>query len=212
MTQEFLESIQPLLRYKTYSELVEDLYIPSIIESCERIKKEPGIAGMKETEIRNHLAYDLENHNLLLKPLFQTKTLKLTKENTLLLSPTETKRTDIEFFISGTNDFVVECKNLSSADQRYIKEGVDRFVKKVYASSAAEAAMLGFVVGGKCASVMAGLKTRIEREISFDKEYIHSTATCGAYEFSFHTMHKREGTTAIFMHHLFVDLIQAESN
>jgi hypothetical protein len=212
MTEEFFNSITPLLRYKTYSSLVEDIYISSLVESFERLKAVPGIADMTENHIRNHLAFDLENHNTLLYPFFQTKLLKLTKENTLLLSPEETKRTDIEFFISGAGDFVVECKKLQSADQRYISEGINRFVTKVYARSAQEAGLLGFVVGGKCASVMAGLRTRIGNERSFDKEYIHPTKTCGAYKFSFHSLHKRESIAAILLHHLFVDLVHAVDN
>src|ERR1700752_248565 len=104
MTGSFLESISNNLRFNTYSELVEGLYIPALIESFDRLKLIPGFSGKTENEIRNHLAFDLENNNKILSAFIQHKIVKLTKENTLLLTPEETKRTDIEFFISWFGD------------------------------------------------------------------------------------------------------------
>lgn len=206
MMPDFLDNINKHLRYSSYSTLVEDLYIKALIDSFERLSVIPGIANKTENQIRNHLAFDLENNNQLLALLFQTKLLKLTKENTLLITPIDTKRTDIEFYISGSGDFIVECKNLKSADQRYISEGIDRFVNKVYGAADAEAALIGFVVGGKVNSILSRMEVRIQNEASCVKNYTHATKKCNGYEFSFHSSHIRSNISTIILHHLFVNL------
>lgn len=206
MTPEFIRNIYDSLKYKSYSSLVEDLYVSSLLDSFQRIKGIPGLNSKTENEIRNYLVFDLENYNKLLSPYLQQKILKLTKENTILLTPEETKRTDIEFFMSGYGDFVAECKNLRSVDQRYIDDGVNRFINELYSKKDSDSAMLGFVISGNISSIIAGLKTRVEKVDSFSKEDNHPDEKCKEYDFSFHSTHKRNSGNPILIHHLFVDL------
>jgi hypothetical protein len=194
-----------ILKFETYADLVENLYQRALVESISHIKSVPDINTLIETAIRNHLAYDLENNNTQLRPYLEYKTLKLTKENTLLLSPTQSKRTDIEFFISGFGDFVVECKNLKSADQRYIEEGINRFIQGFYSSRDSEAGMIGFIVGGKITTIIPKMISKINAEPS-SVDDIDEQGICSDYNSSFHSNHHRANNTQIYIHHLFVDL------
>jgi hypothetical protein len=206
MTSDFFHNIPGgLLRFNSYTEIIENLYLAAIIDSFERLKTVSGIAGLPENKIRNHLVFDLENDNDLLRPFLETKTLKLTKENTLLLSPNETKRTDFEFFISGHGDFVVECKNLASAEKRYIDKGIKRFTEEYYAKKDDRAAMIGFVISNDINKLITRLNKKVQDESSFIK--IPSLEDlCIGYEYSFHSSHKRLSRADIILYHLFVML------
>lgn len=196
-----------LLRFKSYSDLVENLYIKALIDSFQRLQATPGIKSQIENVIRNHLAYDLEKNNSILRPYLQNKILKLTKENTILQSPLVSGRTDIEFFMSFYGDFVVECKNLKSAEQRYITDGVSRFTTEFYSKDDSEAGMIGFIVGGNISSITPNLSIRVEKESTFDKTLkSHLSLKCLAYKDSFHSSHTRPTKGAILIHHLFVAL------
>jgi nitrogen regulatory protein PII-like uncharacterized protein len=203
MTNDFLNNIGlHFLRFRSYKDIVEGLYLPAIVDSFRRLKNVQGIIRLTENEIRNHLVFDLENGNTILSPFLKTKTVKLTKENTLLLSPLETRRTDFEFFFSGFGDFVVECKNLKSAEQRYINEGVNRFVREDYSKSDESAGMIGFIVAeGKVNTIVTKLQEKIQKESSF----VFNTnlqGLCAGYKYSFHSTHSRV-TQPIVLYHLF---------
>ncbi len=208
MTTDFWASTESnLLRFRSYAELVENIYMKAILDSFQRLKAVVGINTFIENKIRNHLAHDLENYNPILKPFLELKVLKLTKENTLLLSPDTTNRTDIELFISGHGDFVIECKNLKSAEQRYINDGLHRFTSGSYATKDSEAGMIGFIVGGSIISIVKGIASKIKA----DPSYIISVAdaNCNGYIESFHSTHSRAKNDNIYIHHLFVDLNDA---
>lgn len=204
---DFYKSICSSFQFSNYQELVEKLYLTAIVDSFKRIQNILGIKDLIENKIRNHLAYDLENNNKILQPFLQIKLLKLTKENTLLLSPIVTKRTDIEFFISGFGGFVVECKNLSGAEQRYINDGVLRFTEEYYSKSDKEASMIGFVVGGDIVKIITGLKIKVEKHQPTRNCKNLLSQKCIKYQYGFHSEHNRKTQQPIFLHHLFVSLI-----
>lgn len=210
MTSDFLKSVGGLVfKYNSYSKLVEELYLSAIVDSFKRIQKIPNINSLIENKIRNHLVYDLENNNQFLQPFLQANILKLTKENTLLLSPMNTKRTDIEFFISIFGDFVVECKNLRSAEQRYVDDGVQRFTNESYSKSDYESSMVGFIVGGNISPIISGLKAKVVKHKSSANCKNLLTKPCLMYQYSFHSEHSRKTQPPILIHHLFVDLQNA---
>jgi hypothetical protein len=186
--------------------MVEDLYLKAIVDSFSRIQLKVGLKDLKENDIRNHLVYDLENNNNILKPLLDNATLKLTKENTLLISPSETKRTDIEFFISLLGDFVVECKRLGSIDSRYINEGVHRFTNEIYAAKDTEAGMIGFVNSGDIDTICPGMNLKIQLDDSYIDDKGSLPNRCNNFDYSFHTLFKRKSKKEILIHHLFVKL------
>lgn len=203
MTTDFWSNAKSLLKYKSYSDLVENLYQNAIINSFNRLQKIKNIGSLTENTIRNHLAFDLENDNPILRPYLQSKILKLTKENTLLLSAVNTKRTDIEFFISGYGDYVIECKNLSSAEQRYINEGVKRFTNEFYSSDDSEAGMIGFIIGGDISSILGNLENKVKQDGTFAST---PSNKCNKYIYSFHSTHTRNTKSNIYIHHLFINL------
>jgi hypothetical protein len=204
---DFFKSISNSFQFNSYQELVEKLYITAIVDSFQRIQKVSGIKKQKENEIRNHLVFDLENNNILLQPFLQTKILKFTKENTILLSATETKRTDIEFIISVFGDFVVECKNLSSVEQRYVDDGLIRFTEEYYSKSDLDASMIGFIVAGNIAKIIDGLKLRVVQHNSTTNCQRLLNQLCINYQYSFHSEHNRKIQRPIIIHHLFVTLV-----
>lgn len=205
MAIDWLGEHKDFLKFKSYSDLVENLYQHAVIDSFPNLQAVVGINRLSENTIRNHLVYYLENSNSILQPYLQKKIIKLTKENTVLHSPTETRRTDIEFFMSGYGDFVIECKNLNSADRRYIDDGLLRFVNEFYSTNDSEAGMIGFIVGGSIAGIESNLLAKIRVESSF-VSMCPSFAKCCTYPYSFHTIHKRQTKPNIYVHHLFIDL------
>jgi len=207
MTADFFQSIGGLLlKYNSYARLVEDLYLTAIVDSFKRLQKIPNISTLKENDIRYHLVFDLENNNQILRPFIQSKTLKLTKENTILLSPSDRKRTDIEFFISLRGEFIIECKNLKSVEQRYVDDGIKRFTDEYYAKEDSEAGMIGFVVAGDFSKIIDGLKTIVaKRKLSPSSEEL-LRELCIKYKYSFHSKHDRKTKQPILLHHVFVCL------
>lgn len=206
MTKDFLSSFEENVRFGSYAELVHELYIPSIIDSFGRLRVVDKIDTLIENHIRNHLAFDLENDNSILRPYLEKKLLKLTKENTLLISLEETMRTDIEFFLSEFGDFVIECKKLSSADQRYIHDGLARFSGEFYSKKDEEAGMIGFIYGGAIDNIVTNLKPKVKaHQPGADIDALLKEICCG-YKHSFHSRHTRITQPEIFIHHLFVDL------
>ena len=205
MTTDWLGENKDLLKFKSYSDLVENLYQNAILDSFQRLQAIPGIGSNTENVIRNHLAYDLEKANSILQPYLQKKILKLTKENTILPSSTTTRRTDIEFFMSSYGDFVVECKNLRSADQRYINDGLIRFTNEVYSTEDSEAGMIGFIVGGDIAKIQLNLHNKLKGHGTYLVSPLASSK-CNGYVYSFHSTHKRTTKSAIYIHHLLINL------
>jgi hypothetical protein len=206
MNSDFFKGLLKNVRYDNYSKLIEGLYIPAIIDSFQRLKNIPQISNLIENKIRNNLVYDLENNNPILKPFLQNNILKLTKENTILISPAITKRTDIEFFISLYGEFVVECKSLRSAEQRYIDEGVARFTSEFYSKNNSEAGMIGFIVNGPMDKIMDGLIMKVQKHQLVLNSNYRLKQNCVSYIHSFHSEHNRITKNSILIHHLLIYL------
>jgi len=207
MNFDFFQSINKLVfKYNSYTKLVEGLYLTAIVDSFQRLQKISPISTLTENEIRNNLVYDIENNNQLLRPYLQKKILKLTKENTILLSPIQTKRTDIEFFITIRGDFIVECKKLTSAEQRYVDDGLVRFTEEYYSRSDSEASMVGFISGGNISRIIDGLKIKVVQHNPTPNCQRLLNKLCIKHQYSFHSEHNRKTKLSIMIHHLFFAL------
>jgi hypothetical protein len=192
-----------LSRYSSLTELVEQLYVPAILESYKRLVQEPEIPSLSENKIRNKFARDLEYCNGILKELLDQNILYLVYEATKVYEMNdETSRTDIEFLMPVFGRFIVECKKQDSYSSDYIIEGVYRFRDGKYQSK--EACMLAFIVGGKLAKIVSKTKTIIEADSSFVPSEILE-AVCATHPHSFHSMHYRVSTSPILIHHIFLD-------
>lgn len=116
------------LGYKSKKDLYENLYLKAIVDSYQRINKSIAL----ENEIRDRFILDLERENLLTKDLIQNNILQLDFERQHFVSPTEKRRTDIVFFITGFGKFTVECKRLfkqPSKNREYLDKGLKRFIE-----------------------------------------------------------------------------------
>lgn len=186
------------LAYKSKQELIEELYLKSIVNSYSRLIKTIGI----ENDIRDRFIYDFYNVSPLLKELIQANILYVNWERWVFKNENNLGRTDLSFAISGF-EYVVECKRLKSASQKYISEGLYRFIKNEYSSNESYAGMIGFVVEGNITDISDELKNKCVKEKfnnnSFAKEKLKD------WKFGFKTAHNRVDKTEINLHHLFFE-------
>ncbi|OHD17072.1 MAG: hypothetical protein A2086_06220 [Spirochaetes bacterium GWD1_27_9] len=205
-------------KYKSQKQLIEELYLMALIDSFQRVKLIKDINTFIENKIRNKFVYDLENKNEFLKEWINSKIIFLTSENQIIRDD-ENKRTDIEFIVSKYGKFVVECKRLNSAEERYIKgkyddkekkyteDGIERFTNSIYAKDEQFAGMIGFVVDGDINKIILKLKDKI-KDFKFDTNSYNLLETkCADWETSFQSKHIRDNNKiqTIHLYHLFLN-------
>ena len=148
------------LNYKSRKDLYENLYLRAIVDSYQRINKSTAL----ENEIRDRFILDLERENELTKDLIHNAILQLDFERQHFVSPSEKRRADIVFFITGIGKFTIECKLLfkeSSRNQEYINEGLKRFAEIKYSKDEGYAGMIGFVVSGNIRTITEDLSAKV---------------------------------------------------
>ncbi|MEK7431670.1 MAG: hypothetical protein AABZ74_00940 [Cyanobacteriota bacterium] len=190
-------------KYQSKEEIIRFLYIPAMIDSFNRVKQIPKISSQKENDIRNIFIKDIEYDNELLKDLIDNNIIKLTSEGQIIGENLEINRTDIELFISGVCNFVIECKNLRSADKRYLDEGIKRFIDEIYAKNDNYAGMMGFVVSGTFTTTTTKLPNKIENFCPITpKHSINLTLSIDGDYAEFLSKHKCKTTKEISIFHL----------
>ncbi|MBW8334084.1 MAG: hypothetical protein K0M40_18840 [Prolixibacteraceae bacterium] len=197
---DFINANLSMLEYSTKQDLIENLFIKSLIESYNRINKSIGI----ENEIRDRFMKDIYTTDSEIKKWLQLKIIYLDWENWVFTNEFELARTDITFKLTGL-EFILECKRLKSPNKAYIDEGLDRFIKLKYSKGDEYAGMIGFVVSGDKMLICNGLKNRID-----NLDHTISTTDITLTP-SFNSHHKRIDNTQISIYHLFFDLM-IESN
>lgn len=190
---DFINSNLLKLGYASKQDIIENLFIQSLIESYNRIDKNIGI----ENEIRDRFRDDLYFHNdSLVKKWLQLNIIFLDWENWVFTSGRELARTDITFKLSGIK-FIIECKRLKSADKAYIEEGVERFISLKYSEGDEYSGMAGFVIAGDKTSICKDLKDKIA-------SLKHTTTISKISSFDrFTSNHIRIDKTQIEVYHLF---------
>jgi len=205
-------------KYSTIQSLVENLYLKAFIEAYGWIKKYESVNGLLENDIRNKFTHHFKHHNSFLKEYINNLTIIITKENEIYTKD-ETQRTDIELISSGhCNKFVVECKRLTYAETRYVKgtvkngiyeiDGMEKFIKLIYAEKDDYAGMIGFVIKGNPKKIINSLKEKVRvlspaQEITFLLTQIYD-----GWQLSFQSKHLRKDNTELHLYHLFFDFVK----
>ncbi len=196
--------VQFLSKYNSKKEIIEDLFLASLIDSYGRVKEIDNILTLDETKIRNKFQYDLFYANDLIKNEIQKGFVTFTAENQVITKQEEVKRTDIQFIINGVITYVIECKKLKGVNKtQYINNGISRFINHVYISEDEKyAGMCSFIVGGNLNNIIKGIKEIVSqyRNIQVICEKI-----CG-FEPSFISSHQKIDNKPIYLHHLFFNL------
>lgn len=191
---EFVQEIIKKIGYGSKRELIEKLFIQSLIDSYQRIDKNIGF----ENEIRDRFMKDLYQTNSKIKQWLQLKWIDLIWENWVFTPEFQLARTDIAFKLTGLH-FIIECKKLKSPAKAYIDEGLDRFVKLQYAEGDEYGGMIGFVIKGDKSTISQKLQEKIA-------PLGHTNIIRkGAAEPGFNSVHSRTNKSQIELYHLFFD-------
>lgn len=194
------------LNYKSKKDLYENLYIKAIVDAYQRINKSAAL----ENEIRDRFILDLEKENEFTKDLIQNEILQLDFERPHFVSPSEKRRTDIVFFISGFGSFTIECKRLfkeSSKNEEYIDEGLKRFIELKYSSKESYAGMIGFIISGDILTITSDLNEKVKDCFFVLRQSNFLSKRCVNWKYSFQSKHNRINNTKIHIYHLFFEFL-----
>jgi len=183
-------------RYSSQRE-IEELCFKAMIDSYDRVRLITGISSLNENGIRDKFVIDLEDLSGILKHSLENCIIRIIPESH---NAHTRKRTDIEFFLPfNKRSLIFECKKLSSAERRYLNDGLLRFVELVYAQNEKDAAMVGFVVSKNLKGIIKKLKEMVGK---FHIIRLYNRQVLG-YEYSFQSLHRRLNTSEILISHLF---------
>ncbi|MBI3582842.1 MAG: hypothetical protein HY096_02690 [Nitrospinae bacterium] len=155
MDKEFHQQLeQSYSRYKSAKE-IKDLCYRALIDSYRRVKDVVGIAKLDENNIRNQFIIDLETKNEIVGHALENHIIRIIPESCDLV---KRKRPDIVFFIPHICDLTFECKKLTSDEDRYLNDGLIRFIRLDYAEKEDEAGMIGFILDS---SIPSKLKKKV---------------------------------------------------
>lgn len=192
---DFINSNLTLFGYQSKQELIEKLYLRSLIESYHRIAH----TVSTENDIRDRFMKDLHQTPSKLKIWLDLKLMYLDWENWKFTPGFKLSRADISFKITGC-EFIIEYKRLRYADNQYIDEGLSRFITHHYAKGDEYAGMIGFVVTDKGNHIHDGLKAKVS-EYNFVVTPF-SKSTYSDHSSSFLSSHQRTDGTIIHAYHL----------
>lgn len=193
-------------KFKSKKDLIQTIYLSSIIDSYSRVRMIRGIKLLTENQIRDEIVYDLKYKNLIISKWLNWGLIKISFEDQNLLPNHSKNRTDISFFISGL-EFIIECKKLTFADNRYIIDGLKRYFDLYYAENYIYGGMAGFIVAGSVADVIKDLKVKVKNyksSVSFD--YLLGRKVLG-FNDSFQSKLTRKNRSNFHVFHIFYDLI-----
>lgn len=194
------------LKYKSAQDLYEKLFLAAIIDSYGRIDKSADI----ENNIRDRFIWDLERNNTITKNFIDNNILLLDFERQHFVSQIEKRRTDIVFFISGFDKFIIECKCLHqqpSKNKSYIDEGLKRFVDLKYAEKNKYAGMIGFVVSGDISEIFYTTQDCVKTFSPSNHSLSNKKIGIG-WNYSFESFHKRINNEDILIYHLLFPFCQ----
>lgn len=197
MREEFFDNLkQNLSKYSSQKE-IEELCYKGMIDSYNRVRLINGISYLNENGIRDKFIIDLEDLNEMLRHPLENCIIKIIPES---YNAHKRRRTDIEFFLPfNKRSLIFECKKLSSAEKRYLDDGLLRFVELAYAQNEKDAAMVGFVVNRNFNTIIKKLREMVgEFHIIhlYDKQVLD-------YKYSFQSLHRRSDNSEILISHLF---------
>lgn len=205
-----------MTKFPDVQTLIEKLYLTAIVDAYLRIRAIAGIATMKENDIRNKIVEDFKLNNPFLSGYLNNKLLFLAAENQANTA-TFQQRTDLELH-SGNHqhNFVIECKKLISAEQRYVQgrtikggyqhDGLEKFIDLTYAKLDSEGAMLSFIVGGVPTAIVSTLNRKVQGFNPSPACAALSLQQCIGWSLSFKSSHICTNGKTFHLYHLFYDL------
>ncbi len=207
LEKEFIQFVLEKLNFKSKRDLYENLYLKAIVETYHRINKSTG----GENEIRDRFVWDLQRENKLTKDYIQKNLLQLDFEKQHFVSPTEKRRTDIGFFMTGIGNFTFECKRLfkeRSKNEEYITEGMKRFIDLKYSEKESYAGMVGFIISGNILAIVNDVNAKVKDYFLVLTQSDLLTKTCVDWDYSFQSKHNRMNNTQIHIYHLFFEFLE----
>jgi uncharacterized protein (UPF0297 family) len=192
------------LGYKSKQDLIENLYLKAISDTYNRINKHIGI----ENDIRDRFIYDFYHVSPLLNKLIQTNILYVNWERWVFKNEEDLGRTDISFAISGF-EFIIECKRLKNVNQKYIDEGLTRFVNGDYLSRESYAGMIGFITEGDPDYIHEQMKEKCKTESYINSSFIAEPLI--GFKYYFKTTHMRKKMPIVNIYHLFLEFNRIEN-
>lgn len=191
------------LEYSSISDLIENLYLKSMIDAYPKVLNVPNIHQYNENNIRDEFLNIICFGNGKLSKWINNSSITLTVENQIITKEKEKKRTDIAFIIPKLK-YVVECKKLKGVSkQQYIDNGISRFINHKYiGENEKNAGICSFVVNTNIEKVIVGIKDRIKQ---YQFLQIINNKICN-FDFSFSSTHLKTNNRKILLHHLFFDM------
>jgi hypothetical protein len=203
-------------KYPDVQTLIEQLYLGAIVDAYPRIRAIPGIKNLKENAIRNEVVRDFKFNNPVISDYFQSKIISIAAENQANTATLQ-QRTDLEISSNiHQHLFVLECKNLDSAETRYVHgrtvnntyqhDGLEKFIDLTYGETDDEGAMFSFIVGGSPAAIVNSLKQKVQT-FHPSPDCVHlSNQQCIGWSLSFQSSHICVNNKVFHLYHLFYDL------
>ncbi|WP_113663498.1 hypothetical protein [Pedobacter nanyangensis] len=198
---DFIQINLKALGFTSKRDLVENLFLKSLIESYQRIAH----TISTENEIRDRFMQDLYNTESQLKKWLQASIIYLDWENWKFTPENKLARADISFKLTGC-EFIVECKRLKSADKLYFDEGLLRFLTLHYSKGHEYAGMIGFVINDKDGDILSGLKSKVVNYDYLSTDFVNSSFPL--LPASFLSSHKRTDSSTINIFHLLFSFAQ----
>lgn len=195
---QFLQYGVKCLGFKSRQDLIENLYIKSIYDTYERIDKNIGI----ENEIRDRFINDFYQSSPYLKKWIQANIIFVSWERWVFKNESDLGRTDLSFAISGF-EYVVECKRLKNANQKYIDEGLMRFINEDYSRNESYVGMIGFVINERVEDICSELKIKCSKPNFLNNNFVNKKLEFGENYFT--TSHSRGDKQDINVYHLFLE-------
>ncbi|MBU1717975.1 MAG: hypothetical protein KKA07_02780 [Bacteroidetes bacterium] len=189
------------LGFKSKQDLIENLYLKAIIDSYCRIDKSIGI----ENDIRDRFVFDLYHKNQITLNWVQKNILFINWERWVFKNEEDLGRADLSFAISGF-EYIIECKRLKNASQKYINEGLFRFINKEYSAYETYAGIFGFVINGNIENISKSFLEKCKAGNYISNYFTQQKYT--GWKHHFKTAHSRKNSTEINIYHLFFDFTQ----
>lgn len=193
MDREFHQQLeQSYSRYKSVKEIKNLCYV-ALIDSYRRVKEVKGVSDLDENNIRNQFVLDIELKNETIRHALENDVIRIVPESCDIV---KRRRPDIVFLIPHICDLVFECKKLVSAEDKYLNDGLIRFIRLDYAEKEDEAGMIGFILNK---TIPRTLKDKVKK---FHCIRLIDTPVLD-FPNSFWSEHKRINSKLILISHLF---------
>ncbi|RZK40354.1 MAG: hypothetical protein EOO90_15260 [Pedobacter sp.] len=200
---DFVNNNLKALGFSSKRDLIENLYLKSLIESYGRIAH----TVANENDIRDRFMVDLYNTPSQLKNWLQFKIMYLDWENWKFTPEFKLVRADISFKITGC-EFIIECKRLKSPDHLYFDEGLNRFITHHYSKGDDYAGMIGFIINDKDYHILKGLSGKVKNYNYVANDFTTSSFT--GFKNSFLSSHTRTDLSVINVYHMLFSFSEME--